>query len=173
MLVLEMGINTEHYRYINPTFDSVYPAYAQKTGFVPEIVTMKDGTKAYWVGNSKSEDVVIWYHGSQPSCQRPKLSHANTDSVEGGGYTLPADPAHMILGSVLVENAKAAGKELGVLFLAYSLAPQAQYPRQLQQGVEMLRYALDELGRRPGNIIIGGDSAGQPRKPRACRLLYY
>lgn len=42
----------------------------------------------------------------------------------------------------------------------YSLAPQAHYPRQMQQGVETLRYTIEELGRDPSNIFIGGDSAG-------------
>lgn len=71
----------------------------------------------------------------------------------------------------MVENAKAAGKDLGVLFLAYTLAPHACYPRQLQQGVEILRYTLDELDRSPTNIMIGGDSAGQCYEPHTHQLL--
>ena len=97
-----------------------------------------------------------------------------TDLSGGGGYTLAADPAHLTFGSALVEHAKAAGKELGVLFPAYTLAPHAVYPRQLQQGAECLRYTLEELKKKPGNVIIGGDSAGQPSVfPTSRRLQGY
>lgn len=90
---------------------------------------------------------------------------------KGGGYTIAADPAHLTFASVVVENVKAAGKDLAVLFLAYTLAPHACYPRQLQQGVEMLRYTLDELDRNPSNIMIGGDSAGLCFEPHTHQLL--
>lgn len=93
------------------------------------------------------------------------------DHTSGGGYTIAADAGHLTFASVMVENAKAAGKDLGVLFLAYTLAPHACYPRQLQQGVEMLRYTLDELDRSPTNIMIGGDSAGQCYEPHTHQLL--
>ncbi len=93
------------------------------------------------------------------------------DQIQGGGYTIAADPAHLTFASVLVENAKAAGKDLGVLFLAYTLAPHACYPRQLQQGVEILRYTLDELARGPTNIMIGGDSAGKCYEPHTYQML--
>lgn len=93
------------------------------------------------------------------------------DHIQGGGYTIAADPAHLTFASVLIENAKAAGKDLCVLFLAYTLAPHACYPRQLQQGVEILRYTLDELARSPTNIMIGGDSAGQCYETHTYKLL--
>jgi len=93
------------------------------------------------------------------------------DHIQGGGYTVAADPAHLTFASVMVENAKAAGKDLGILFLAYTLAPHACYPRQLQQGVEMLRYTLHDLGRSPNKIMIGGDSAGQSYEPHTHQLL--
>ena len=54
----------------------------------------------------------------------------------------------------------ATGSDVAILFLAYTLAPYAHYPRQLIQGVELLRYVLNDLNRKPENIIIGGDSAG-------------
>lgn len=49
---------------MTPPVDSTYPAYAKEKGFEPEIVTMPSGMKGYWIGDSKSEDVVIWFHGS-------------------------------------------------------------------------------------------------------------
>lgn len=44
--------------------------------------------------------------------------------------------------------------------VAYTLAPNAQYPTQLIQSVEGLRYILTETYRTPANILLGGDSAG-------------
>ncbi|KAF4771126.1 hypothetical protein HAV15_012477 [Penicillium sp. str.  len=40
------------------------------------------------------------------------------------------------------------------------LAPQARWPRQLQQAVIVLRYAIETLGKRPSDIVLQGDSAG-------------
>lgn len=44
--------------------------------------------------------------------------------------------------------------------LSYTLAPHAIYPRQLHQGVSLLRHTLTALHRPPETIILGGDSAG-------------
>lgn len=44
--------------------------------------------------------------------------------------------------------------------LSYTLAPHGTYPRQLQQGVSLLRHALTTLHHSPSTLIIGGDSAG-------------
>jgi acetyl esterase/lipase len=46
------------------------------------------------------------------------------------------------------------------LLLAYNLAPEAAYPSQLRQTVELFQYLTETLGRNPADIIIGGDSAG-------------
>lgn len=47
-----------------------------------------------------------------------------------------------------------------MLFLSYTLAPAASYPRQLTQGVELLRHTLQHLGKSPSEIVLAGDSAG-------------
>lgn len=120
--------------------DIIYNAYAKEKGFAPEVLTMEDGTKAHWVGNSKSKNILIWYHG--------------------GGFNLPTERGHYRLAQTMVQHARASGKDLGVLFPSYTLAPQMQYPRQLEQGIETLRYTLNQLGLEPSNIMIGGDSAG-------------
>ena len=44
--------------------------------------------------------------------------------------------------------------------VTYSLTPEEQYPTQLRQSVEALRYVLTDTHRRPGCVILGGDSAG-------------
>lgn len=54
----------------------------------------------------------------------------------------------------------AAGKDVCVFFITYTLSPMAVYPKQHIQGVEAVRYIIDETGRSPSNIALGGDSAG-------------
>ncbi len=78
----------------------------------------------------------------------------------GGGYCLPASLPHVSVLSSIVEQLNAGGKDVACLFLSYTLAPAAHYPTQLTQGVELLRYTLQNLGKRPSEIVIGGDSAG-------------
>lgn len=58
-------------RYMTFPLDSVYPAYAKQKGFEPTSVTMKDGLKGYWIGDPKSEDVLIWFHGLNSLSQLP------------------------------------------------------------------------------------------------------
>lgn len=50
---------------------------------------------------------------------------------------------------------------MAVLLPTYDLAPQVSYPRQLTQGVEIVRHLITELGRKPENIVLAGDSAGE------------
>lgn len=44
--------------------------------------------------------------------------------------------------------------------MTYTLAPVATYPTQLRQAVEALRYILVDKGHPPGQVLLGGDSAG-------------
>lgn len=46
------------------------------------------------------------------------------------------------------------------LLLGYTCAPEAQYPGQLCQAVELLDHLITKEGRKPSDIIIAGDSAG-------------
>lgn len=78
--------------------------------------------------------------------------------IIGGGYCVPADTGHLKFTASIAEK---AGAEMAVLLPTYDLAPQASYPRQLTQGVEILRYLITKLGRKPESIILAGDSAGQ------------
>lgn len=78
--------------------------------------------------------------------------------IIGGGYSLPTYTGHLKFTASIADK---AGTEMAVLLPTYDLAPRASYPRQLTQGVEILRYLITELGRKPENMILAGDSAGQ------------
>lgn len=60
----------------------------------------------------------------------------------------------------LVKSSNAAGKDLAVFFLTYTLAPHARYPTQLTQAVEALRYVVTQTDHQPSQVLLGGDSAG-------------
>jgi acetyl esterase/lipase len=54
----------------------------------------------------------------------------------------------------------AAAKSVAILFVVYSLTPEAVYPTQIQEAVDAIMYILEEKHRSPSEVIIGGDSAG-------------
>lgn len=51
-------------------------------------------------------------------------------------------------------------KSTSVVFLRYTLVPQAAYPTQIRQAVSLMNYLLVKCNKRPEQLIIGGDSAG-------------
>jgi len=101
---------------------------------------MDETTKAFWIGSKSSETIILHIHG--------------------GGWTVPAGHDHFSFADSICAMAKSRGKSIGILFLQYGFAPHAQYPHQLRQTVELLRYAITELGKLPSQIILIGDSAG-------------
>ena len=73
---------------------------------------------------------------------------------------MPGSPGQLGFTSSIVSAAKHSGKAVAVLFLQYDLMPQARYPHQLRQAVNLLRYAINGLGKRPSQLMLAGDSAG-------------
>ncbi|KAM3443324.1 hypothetical protein MY4824_000627 [Beauveria thailandica] len=77
--------------------------------------------------------------------------------AHGGGYVEPIAPsAHVALARSM---AKACGARQ-VVFIAYALCPEAQYPTQLVQVVESLRFLLEHEDVPPTDLVLAGDSAG-------------
>ena len=58
----------------------------------------------------------------------------------------------------LIVTARAKNKDMAVFALTYTLSSQGQYPTQLRQAVEAVRYVQQR--HRPEAIVLGGDSAG-------------
>ena len=122
---------------LTPFLDEAYESFAKQKGFRPSNVELSDGTKAFWVGNTSAEKVILWFHG--------------------GGYNIPPDLGHLIYANSI---ANSTGGKVAVLMLFYALAPHQVYPYQLRQAVELLRHVCTTLNRDPKNVIIAGDSAG-------------
>jgi acetyl esterase/lipase len=76
---------------------------------------------------------------------------------KGGEFCLPMDTGHL---AFAYEIFSAAGDDVAVVLPTYNLAPDAPYPRQLTQRVGIVRHLLEELEKKPSNIILGGDSVG-------------
>ncbi|KAK6819025.1 hypothetical protein RU639_008223 [Aspergillus parasiticus] len=132
----------EQIQYILPpkSARNAYEALMNSQQTTPNIVRLHDGTEAFWLGNRNAEKLLIYF--------------------PGGAYCIPALPGHFDLVNALAVDLKKNNQDVGVLFLAYDLVPQAQWPRQLAQGVALVRYAVEVLGKRPSNIVLQGDSSG-------------
>ena len=128
-------------RFVTGTTESNYIAWTKSQHLTPRSVNLPGlDTNAFWIGSPDADNVVIYYHG--------------------GGFAMPGADGHFTFVSSLVSKASKSGKSVAVLLLQYDLAPGRQYPRQLLQAVELLRYATTELGKSPGQIMLMGDSAG-------------
>lgn len=60
----------------------------------------------------------------------------------------------------VLKNLNKNGHDIAVFFPRYTQSPHATYPTQLRQAAGALQYILNETGRSPSNIVVGGDSAG-------------
>lgn len=123
-----------------PPTNKIYEIYIKKTRQMSETVDLGHGALGHWVGDKNADNVLIWYHG--------------------GGFSLPANLGYFNYFARLIDEMKGSNKSLAVFSLTYTLAPHATYPVQLRQAVECLRYVLDHTHHTPGNVYLGGDSAG-------------
>ena len=73
---------------------------------------------------------------------------------------MPLTPGHFEFCWQIKQALSEHDHNLSILVVQYTLAPQAVYPRQLEQSIETLRYVITTLRKHPSNIIVGGDSAG-------------
>lgn len=73
---------------------------------------------------------------------------------------MPSNLGYFKFFTNVIKSAKAAGKDLAVFAITYDLAPAAIYPTQLTQCAEGVRYILGTGKWKPGQVFLGGDSAG-------------
>ncbi|KAJ6110006.1 alpha/beta-hydrolase [Penicillium sp. IBT 16267x] len=131
-----------------PSTLNTYRRFTKSRQLTPETVTLNDGNKAHWIGSSESDIIILFFHG--------------------GGYFVPALHAHFALLKQLLDDIhQKSQKEVAALVLQYDLAPQAKYPRPLEQAVALLEYATTSLAIDPSrsnaylpHIVLAGDSAG-------------
>ncbi|KAK2790182.1 hypothetical protein FQN52_005677 [Onygenales sp. PD_12] len=125
---------------IMPPTSKIYERYSKRMKRPVQTVELPHGVLGHWVGDRTSKNVLIWYHG--------------------GGFALPANMGYFQFFTKLINHMDKKGKPLAVFFPTYTLTPHAVYPTQIRQAVECVRYILETTGREPGNVFLGGDSAG-------------
>ncbi|TQN63921.1 Esterase, partial [Colletotrichum shisoi] len=100
----------------------------------------KQRAKVSRLGNVGRPQVVLFFHG--------------------GGYVVPVGLGHFTwCWNCYVDNGPGAKHEVAVAVLEYTLSPGVRYPTQLRQAVAALNHLL-RSGIAPGDLVIGGDSAG-------------
>lgn len=134
-------------RYLYKSTSETYEAFCKKTNQEPKTLKLGDGdATAHWIGEEDADTVILYPHG--------------------GGYTQPCTIEHMQYLNRLVKDINkdlsdsTASTSISVLLLAYTLAPEVQFPEQLKQASTMLSHLLHGGKRASSNILIGGDSAG-------------
>lgn len=134
-------------RYLNQSTTQRYLDFCSQKGIKAQTLTVeredgKSTVAAHWIGCPDAEKVVLYLHG--------------------GGYTQPATEGYYQYLTRLVKDLNGVGntEEVAVLVLAYTLAPEARYPTQLQEAAIVLSYLLNKTGRAPADIFLSGDSAG-------------
>ncbi|MCJ1458895.1 hypothetical protein MMC28_009271 [Mycoblastus sanguinarius] len=117
-----------------------YQAFAKQKGFVPKETEFPGGAKGFWIGDQSVHDILIYF--------------------VGGGYVVALTPGHFEFCWQTKQNISRHHHDITILVVQYTLAPQAVYPRQLVECIEVVRYVMTTLGKSSSNIILGGDSAG-------------
>ncbi|PMD45691.1 alpha/beta-hydrolase [Hyaloscypha variabilis F] len=132
------------FRFLLPPTEDVYTQLCKERNVQPAKVVLDDGTKAYRLGPSSAEILILNFHVPCNIC----------------GYVLPGNPEQFKFLWQLQSSMEKEGKNVAVLFLDYDLSPSVTYPRQLQQASAVLSYLVHNLRKHPSNIMLCGDSAG-------------
>lgn len=97
----------------------------------------------------------LHFLGTRPAFAPTDPSRRILLYIHGGGFVFPASKGHC---AFAVLAARAANAELAML--EYTVTPGTPYAAQVAQAVVALQHLIDERGFKPGQIIVGGDSAG-------------
>lgn len=135
-------------RYLGISTSQRYLQFCNSNNIDPKTIEVEVGVLgkkvlAHWVGDPHAQVVIVYFHG--------------------GGYTQPATEGYFQYMKKLVAElnaSKSKSRSVAVLMLAYSLAPEHEYPTQLQEAAALLSYLTKDEGRSPGDIFLTGDSAG-------------
>ncbi|KAL4783898.1 Alpha/Beta hydrolase protein [Aspergillus varians] len=137
---LTTRLSVAQMQYVLPASNLVYSRYIRSERQRPRTVRLDHGAMGHWIGDPGAKNILIWYHG--------------------GGFALPANIGYFKFFASIIAECERYNQSLAIFALTYSLAPAATYPTQLRQAVEALRYILVGKRHPPGNVTLGGDSAG-------------
>ncbi|KAF9738628.1 hypothetical protein PMIN07_007101 [Paraphaeosphaeria minitans] len=137
-------VQIAHSRYLMPSTTDLYHQFCAANKTAPcslevSLPDSEDAVTAHWIGEPDADVVVLYFHG--------------------GGYTQAGTEGYLRFWTQTVKDLNTSSRRLAVLQLAYSLAPEAWYPRQLREAAAVLAHLI-KSGRSPSSIILAGDSAG-------------
>ncbi|KAG6000459.1 hypothetical protein E4U21_005413 [Claviceps maximensis] len=132
--------STAQLQFVFPNTNASYRRQAKAMKMTPRVIELSHGARGNWIGDPDAKNVLLWYHG--------------------GGFNLPATDGHFKFMMRFIKSRPSTKPSLSIFFLEYTVAPAGQYPTQLTQAVEALRYLINTTHRSPSSIILGGDSAG-------------
>ena len=122
-----------------PTFIETYKSHCKSNNLVPNIVSIPNtSSQGFWLGSPQTTKYHMLY-------------------IHGGGYVLPATPAHI---AMLEKFITWSNNNLAIFCVSYTLSPEALYPIALSQCVEGIRYVLSLPNTSPLTTTLAGDSAG-------------
>lgn len=111
-------------------------------------------------GSTVSHVKSTTYEACKCKCTVNSAEHCETNHKVGGGWAVPANRGYFTFFGKFLKEMHAAGKDISIFAVAYTLAPKAVYPTQLRQSVSAVRYILEQPSRTASNVYLGGDSAG-------------
>ena len=124
-------INCAQEQFLDSSTESLYLDFAKAEKFQPETTVLESGLKLHWLGNRRADKIILYFHG--------------------GGYALSCSAGHFKwLFGVQTELAKA--HSIATVVVAYTVSPKGQYPLQLKQAVESLRWLVQSEGRKPRDV---------------------
>lgn len=118
-------------QYIYPSTAMTYRMICGRNKLKPDVQTLKSGVKINWIGSRDAKKVMLFFHG--------------------GGYVLPCTPGHQ---QFEIDLVKGVGKDFAIAGLQYTLAPEKQYPGQLQEAAEALESLLVDQKRKLSSVGV-------------------
>ncbi|KAK0448505.1 hypothetical protein EV421DRAFT_1900221 [Armillaria borealis] len=126
---------------LGETLDT-YIMWTNSAGVVPVVEDLPDGAKLLWMGPKRLDKVLFYVHG--------------------GGFLFGCSPSFIQFFRLLQLELGKRDVKISIALLAYKLAPDAVFPSQAIAAKNALEH-LFLAGVQPQNLIIAGDSAGDPR----------
>ncbi|KAJ4288129.1 hypothetical protein N0V90_012146 [Kalmusia sp. IMI 367209] len=134
-------------RYLNASTTQRYLSFCKAQKRRPTTIEVpysngKEKAVAHWIGDPDADVVILYFHG--------------------GAYFQPATSGTFLYlqHTITTLQKEKKGRSVAALVMAYTLAPEAAFPTQMQEGAAVLRWLFDEKGRSAASVFLGGDSAG-------------
>jgi len=137
----QLGLSTlAQEKFVSVATSDAFEAWTKQGKLISDTITLPSGVNAHWIGNSSAKTTLVYLHG--------------------GGYVMACTPGHFQYLNDMIQMLNKNGADVAVCLLAYTCAPEGQYPTQLSEAAELINHLLTEKYRDPGDMMIAGDSAG-------------